>query len=112
VVAYPTGGIPEILTDEQTGFLVHPMSPQALAERILTLVLQRPERLEAAAEQGRAMWRERFGVERYQLEVIEVLARAMRVAPPQALLREPAASTPESPADRDGKPFRRAAAQL
>ena len=82
VVAYPTGGIPEILTDGQTGFLVNPMGPQALAERILSLVLQRPERLEEAAAAGRALWRERFGVERYQLEVVEILARAMGVTPP------------------------------
>jgi glycosyltransferase involved in cell wall biosynthesis len=82
VVAYPTGGIPEILTDEQTGFLVNPMGPQALAERILSLVLQRPERLEEAAAAGLALWRERFRVERYQLEVAGILARAMGAAPP------------------------------
>jgi glycosyltransferase involved in cell wall biosynthesis len=93
VVAYPTGGIPEVLTDEQTGFLVQPMSPQALAERILALVLQHPERLGAAAEAGSALWRERFGIERYQFEVIEILARAMQAAPPRSLLRRPAATT-------------------
>jgi glycosyltransferase involved in cell wall biosynthesis len=81
VVAYPTGGIPEILTEEQTGFLVNPMGPQALAERILSLVLQQPERLEQAAAAGRALWREKFRVERYQLEVVEILARTMGVAP-------------------------------
>jgi len=82
VVAYPTGGIPEILNDGQTGFLVDPMGPEALAERILSLVLQRPERLEQAAAAGRELWRERFRVERYQLEVIEILARTMGVEPP------------------------------
>ena len=86
VVAYPTGGIPEILADEQTGFLVDPIEPQALAGRILALVLQKPERLGQAAAAGRELWRERFGVERYQLEVIEILARAMGVEPPRASL--------------------------
>ncbi|MEX2301387.1 MAG: glycosyltransferase family 4 protein [Bryobacterales bacterium] len=84
VVAYPTGGIPEVLTDGETGFLVSPMEPQALAGRILTLVLQQPELLEQAAAAGRRLWRERFGVERYQVEVIEILARAMGVDPPEA----------------------------
>ena len=82
VVAYPSGGIPEILTDEQTGFFVEPMEPPALAERILTLVLQRPERLEQAAAAGHALWRECYGVERYQREMIEILARVMGVDPP------------------------------
>jgi glycosyltransferase involved in cell wall biosynthesis len=80
VVAYPTGGIPEILIDEQTGFLVNPMGPRALAARILRLVLQQPERLEAAGAAGHALWLERFRVERYQREVIEILARTMGVA--------------------------------
>ncbi len=75
VVAYPSGGIPEVLIDERTGFLVNPMEPQALAERILALVLQRPERLQEAAAAGRALWNEKFRVERYQMEVVEILAR-------------------------------------
>jgi glycosyltransferase involved in cell wall biosynthesis len=83
VVAYPTGGIPEVLSDGETGFLVTPMEPDALAERILTLVLREPERLERAAAAGLKLWRERFGVERYQLDVIKVLALAMGVEPPQ-----------------------------
>jgi glycosyltransferase involved in cell wall biosynthesis len=84
VVAYPTGGIPEVLTDGQTGFLVSPMGPRELAERILTLVLRQPEALDQAAAAGLTLWRERFGVERYQLEVIDILARTMRVESPQA----------------------------
>jgi glycosyltransferase involved in cell wall biosynthesis len=91
VVAYPTGGIPEILADGETGFLVDPIEPQALAERILSLVLQKPERLEHAAAAGQVLWRERYGVERYQLEVIGILARTMGVEPPKA--RSPYSTT-------------------
>lgn len=83
VVAYPTGGIPEVLSDGETGFLVTPTEPDALAERILTLVLREPERLEKAAAAGRRLWRERFGVERYQLDVIKILAHTMGVEPPE-----------------------------
>jgi glycosyltransferase involved in cell wall biosynthesis len=86
VIAYPSGGIPEILTDEQTGFLVNPMGPRALAARILSLVLQKPERLEQAAAAGQELWRERFGVERYQIEIIEVLARVMGLEAPRIRL--------------------------
>jgi glycosyltransferase involved in cell wall biosynthesis len=82
VVAYPSGGIPEVLTDGETGFTVSPMNPQALAERILTLVLRQPERLEQAASAGQKLWRQQFGVERYQLEVVGIVARMMGVEPP------------------------------
>jgi glycosyltransferase involved in cell wall biosynthesis len=114
VVAYPTGGIPEVLADEQTGFLVKPMEPSALAERILRLVLQQPERLEAAAAAGRALWRERFGVERYQLEVIEIIGRTMAVTPPQAPPQESSGHRASDSSFRgsDRRPFGRAAARL
>jgi glycosyltransferase involved in cell wall biosynthesis len=116
VVAYPTGGIPEVLSDGETGFFVQPMEPRALAERILTLVLSQPERLEQAAAAGHRLWSERFGIERYQLEMIKVLARAMGVEPPEApgVKEQPTGAT-ESPSnadDRDlggAKQFRNAA---
>jgi len=111
VVAYPTGGIPEVLSDGETGFLVSPMGPAALAERILTLVLQQPERLELAAAAGQELWRKRFGVERYQLDVIEILARAMGAEPPEApraaSRRSESAGSPAGTDDR--KRFRKAA---
>jgi glycosyltransferase involved in cell wall biosynthesis len=97
VVAYPTGGIPEVLTDEQTGFLVDPMGPEALAERILGLVLQRPEQLEQVAAAGQRLWREQFGVERYQLQVLEILAKTTGLLPPQAWDRNSARASGLSP---------------
>ena len=70
VVAFPSGGIPEIVTDGQTGFLVDPKTPEALAKRISQLVLETPQRLSEAAEAAHAAWRERYTLERYQRQLL------------------------------------------
>ncbi len=72
VVAFPTGGIPELITDHKTGFLVEPLTPEALAGRIEEL-LKAPGQLEAAALEARRCWRENFTVERYQREVLDAV---------------------------------------
>ncbi|MDX6715104.1 MAG: D-inositol-3-phosphate glycosyltransferase [Baekduia sp.] len=52
VVAYPTAGIPEIVTDGQTGLLARPDDPAHLAERLAELL--RDDALSAKlSEQGR-----------------------------------------------------------
>ena len=51
VVASKVGGIPEIITDRQTGLLVEPANSQALAEAILTLIENKSLR-QATAEAG------------------------------------------------------------
>lgn len=53
VVATRAGGLPEIVRDGQTGRLVAPADPLALAEGIIDL-LRHPELAEAMADQGRA----------------------------------------------------------
>ncbi len=72
VVAFPTGGIPELITDGKTGFLVEPLTPAALAGQIEEL-LKTPDRLQAAAIEARQCWQENFTVERYQREVLEAV---------------------------------------
>ena len=45
VVATPVGGIPEIVTHGETGYLVPPRDPRSLAEAIVTLLKDEPTRL-------------------------------------------------------------------
>lgn len=72
VVAYRSGGIPELVGEGQTGYLVDP-APEALAERITVLVRAGRGALSELGAAARRLWRERFTVERYQCEVISSL---------------------------------------
>jgi len=62
VVAARTGGIPELIDDGRTGWLVPPADARALAEA-LTRVLQDPTAADVVARAGRKN-AERFGLER------------------------------------------------
>jgi glycosyltransferase involved in cell wall biosynthesis len=77
VVAFASGGIPEIVAHGVTGFLVEELSPRALASAIRDLV-QAPGRLREVAENARAKARTEFGLERYRLEMVETIAAAVR----------------------------------
>lgn len=75
VVAFRSGGIPEVVVDEETGFLVHPPTPEALAGTIRGL-LQQPAKLKQAAAAGRVLWRQRFTLERYRREMLDAIVAA------------------------------------
>ena len=72
VVAFVSGGIPELVVDGKTGFLVEPPTAEALAEKLEEL-LGAPELLRSAAGRAYETWKEDFTVERYQREVLEVI---------------------------------------
>jgi glycosyltransferase involved in cell wall biosynthesis len=59
VVATPVGGTPELVTDGETGLLVPPRDPEALAEA-LRRVLDDPDLARRLGEAGRARVAERF----------------------------------------------------
>ena len=71
VVAFRSGGIPEIVQNDQTGFLIDEPSPRALADKIEAL-LQSPERLRQAAEAGRQLWQRQFMLDRCQREIVNL----------------------------------------
>ena len=62
VVATNSGGIPEIIQDGETGRLVTPADPSALAEGIIEL-LTNPEEARRMAMQGQMMVRKMFSVD-------------------------------------------------
>jgi glycosyltransferase involved in cell wall biosynthesis len=76
VIAFPSGGIPEIVEDGKTGFLVSPATPGALAARILGLVRQ-PHLLDSAARAGREAWSERFNLHRYREQIAAIMSEAV-----------------------------------
>jgi len=74
VVASASGGIPEIVRDGETGFLVPTGDRAKLAARIRT-ALANPGALHAIAQNGRRAWRERFTLAEYQRRILSILEK-------------------------------------
>jgi glycosyltransferase involved in cell wall biosynthesis len=76
VVAFASGGIPEIVEHGATGFLVAERTPQALAFAMRDL-LREPQRLRAAAETARTKARGELSIERYRMQMVETIEAAL-----------------------------------
>ena len=76
VVAFPSGGIPEVLRDGETGFLSDDVSAEALARRIISVLQMDRTCLANVVERARKEWADRYTVEAYREGVCGVLARA------------------------------------
>ena len=63
VVATRVGGVPDVVDEGETGFLVRPGDTHAFAER-LEILARDPERRIAMGEAGRERMLERYAVER------------------------------------------------
>ena len=73
-VATAVGGIPEVMVDGETGYLVAPRHPHDMAERLIFL-LKHPAARERMGAAAVARVRERFTVERMVAATLEVYAR-------------------------------------
>jgi glycosyltransferase involved in cell wall biosynthesis len=73
VVAYPSGGIPELIRTGHSGLLTDGYTPAALASAIRTLTGNYNLRARLA-ENGRKEWQARFTLQRFQREVCDRLA--------------------------------------
>jgi glycosyltransferase involved in cell wall biosynthesis len=60
VVAFPAGGIGEVISDRETGFLVCQASPKALAAKIRELLTGDPMILKNIAARARKAWEESY----------------------------------------------------
>ncbi len=78
VVATDAGGVPEIVLDGETGLLVPPADPAAIAEAVVTL-LQDPVRAARMGEAGRRRVAAEFSLSRH-VEAVEALYREVRGA--------------------------------
>jgi len=86
VVAYPSGGIPELIQDGRTGYLVEPGLIGALAARIRGVVQDESGR-ESVARAARQLWEAEYTIERYRDRITQIMASAARTASTPAAIR-------------------------
>jgi glycosyltransferase involved in cell wall biosynthesis len=73
VLAFPTGGIPEIVEDGRTGFLAAESTPAALARGIVQVFNLSPETLSAVISRARLSWEEKFKLNLFQQRICSIL---------------------------------------
>ncbi len=74
VIASNSGGIPEIVVDGETGFLVPPANPAKLAAKIREAAAN-PPTLRKLSDTAREVVRERYSLVQYQGRVMSILER-------------------------------------
>jgi len=72
VIAFPTGGIPEVVKNGETGFLTRALSPEALAEAILQ-VTSKQELLQQVASNARRVWQRSYTIASYKERITRLL---------------------------------------
>lgn len=76
VVASHVGGIPEVVRDRETGSLIPPKDPAALADAIIRL-LRDPSRMDSLGMRARSVALERFSAEKMVDETIRFYGRVL-----------------------------------
>ncbi len=76
VVAFPSGGIPEIVRDGYNGFLTSRSTAEALAERLAFVVQLEEGMRRSVIFNARSCWRDRYSLERFRRDVCNLIAQA------------------------------------
>jgi glycosyltransferase involved in cell wall biosynthesis len=74
VVAFPAGGIPEIIEHGRTGFLASTNDAAALADCIEAVLRSNPDDLTALVARARLAWRQQFTLDLFQERVCSAVA--------------------------------------
>jgi glycosyltransferase involved in cell wall biosynthesis len=74
VVAFPSGGIPEILSDNETGFLATAITVEALAQRIISVLRMDEASVNRVVQNARRTWAARYTLAHYRANVCAVVA--------------------------------------
>lgn len=82
VVALPSGGIPEAVRDNITGFLSADLTPASLAARIRAVMQSPPADISRVIHNARAEWESYWNVDRWRREVISAIRVTAREPEP------------------------------
>ena len=75
VIAFAVGGIPEVMLDGETGFLVQDRTADALAQCIRETSRADPQDLHRIASNARRAWETSYNVATYQQRITELMER-------------------------------------
>jgi glycosyltransferase involved in cell wall biosynthesis len=89
VVAFPVGGIPEVITDGKTGFLVHERTAEALAARIREIILPGHEPLQRVIAKARREWETKYTVDHYRKNITAVMEHLVSDRPAAREIESP-----------------------
>jgi glycosyltransferase involved in cell wall biosynthesis len=81
VVAFPAGGIPEAVVDEDTGFLTREFTAEALAARIRDVMAMSPAKRRDVVRNARKAWARSYTRDGYQERITDLLATLAPVSP-------------------------------
>jgi len=73
VIAFPAGGIGEVISDRETGFLVPEASGQGLAAQIREVLTSDPLILKKTAGRARQVWEESYTLAGYHHRIIDLV---------------------------------------
>lgn len=71
------GGIPEIIEDGQTGFIIEKRNPQALADKIV-YYLTHPEQCKIMGDAGYERYLQQFTLEKFEHRMKEILTKCLQ----------------------------------
>jgi glycosyltransferase involved in cell wall biosynthesis len=76
VIAFASGGIPEVIEEGRTGFLAR--DANELAACAVDLLTDSSQRSASIAQAARKIWHQRFTLERFQRQALEAMEEAQR----------------------------------
>lgn len=76
VIASEVGGLPELVKDGETGLLIPPAKPEALA-RAMTRLIREPNLRDRLAKRGRTFAERELGLDQLMQKTLEVYRRAL-----------------------------------
>jgi len=82
VVAFPVGGIPEVVRDGETGFLVHRKTPEALAACLGGIIRRGGEPIRNIAANARREWEKKYTVDIYRKNITALMESLVSGRPP------------------------------
>ena len=77
VIAFPSGGIGEVICDRETGFLVPDSSAKGLAAQIRELLTSDPLILKSTARQARQAWEQSYTLAGYHHRITDLVEKVV-----------------------------------